>query len=248
VIGSIWHPTPGTTWFWEIGALPDLSNLHTVKAYDIDGFENPFSTVATLHAHGIKAICYMNAGSYQGGQPDDSAFAAVPSLLGAKMQGWPEYWLDVRPGGPNYAALQAIMRNRAQTCKSHGFDAIEWDNVDSYQNSPGFPTTAADQRAYNSFLADATHAIGLAAALKNDTDQVAALEPKFDFAIDEECFKYSECSVETPFINDSKAVFEAEYSEDGMTTATFCTQANSLRFSSALTTLNLDGRWTPCWS
>ncbi len=247
VAASVWHPTPGTTWFWEIGATPSLSGLHAVQAYDIDGFDNPASTVATLHANGIRAICYIDAGTYEPGRSDDSLFPA--GLKGSAVSGWPgELWLDVRPAGPNYSALKSIMVARAQMCQTKGFDAIEWDNVDSYENSPGFATTASDQITYNTFLATTAHTLGLSAGLKNDVDQVATLQPSFDFSIDEECFKYSECSTETPFINDNKAVFETEYSDDGMTTAQFCPQANSMRFSSALATFDLNGPWTPCWS
>ncbi len=242
---SLWRPTPGTTWFWEIGATPNLSSLHAVQAYDIDGFDNPASTVATLHSHGIRAICYMDGGTYENWRPDAGSF---PSGLLGSSNGWPgENWLDVRPSGAYYGTLKSIMQSRAQDCKSHGFDAIEWDNVDGYTNSTGFPITAADQIAYNTFLAGAAHAVGLSVALKNDTDQVSTLQPRFDFGIDEECFLYSECSSETPFINANKAVLEVEYQEDGMTTSKFCPQANAMRFSSALATLNLDGPWTPCW-
>jgi len=241
-----WHPTPGTTWFWEIGATPNLNSIGPYQVYDIDGFDNPSSTVAALHAKGIKVICYMDAGTAEPGRPDSGAFPA--GLKGTAVSGWPgEYWLDVQLTGPYYSTLQSIMTARAQLCKTSGFDAIEWDNVDSYENSPGFPTTAADQLAYNTWLAGVAHGLGLSVALKNDTDQVATLEPKFDFAIDEECFKYSECSSEAPFINDNKAVLETEYSDDGMTTSMFCSQANALQFSSALATLDLNGSWTPCW-
>ena len=242
---GMWQPTPGTTWKLEIGATPNLSTLAAVQAYDIDGFDNPASTVATLHARGIKVLCYIDAGTYENWRPDAGSF---PSALLGNSDGWPgENWLDIRSSGPNYGTLQAIMRTRAQMCKNSGFDAIDWDNVDEYENSSGFPVTAADQITYNTFLANTAHALGLAVGLKNDVDQVATLQPSFDFAINEECFKYSECSTEAPFINANKAVFEVEYSDDGMTTSMFCPQANAMRFSSALATLSLDGTWTPCW-
>ena len=78
-------------------------------------------------------------------------------------------------------------------CRQRGFDGVEADNVDGYSNATGFPLTAADQLAYNRFLARAAHARGLSIGLKNDLAQVAELEPDFDFAVNEECFAFSEC-------------------------------------------------------
>src|SRR5258705_316926 len=82
---------------------------------------------------------------------------------------------------------------------------IEPDNVDGYANSSGFPLSAKDQLAYNRWLAEAAHARGLSIALKNDLDQVAALAPYFDWALNEECFQYKECGSLAPFTTAGKA-------------------------------------------
>jgi len=245
--GATWQPKPGTTWMYETGDTPNLSKLAHVQVYDIDGFDNPASTVAALHAKGIMAVCYMDAGIWESVAPDAGNFPAA--LLGKSAGGSPDLkWIDLRQSGPDYSTLQEIMQARAQTCKSSGFDAIDWDMVGVYQESPSFPITAADQLAYNTFLANTTHSLGLAVGLHDDGDQVAALQPKFDFAVSEECFKYAACSAETPFISAGKAVFEVEYSDDGMTTSKFCSQANAMHFSAALATSDLDGTaWKPCW-
>ena len=46
--------------------------------------------------------------------------------------------------------LGPIMQARLDLCKQKGFDAVEPDNVDAYQNKPGFPMTASHpaRRAY----------------------------------------------------------------------------------------------------
>jgi hypothetical protein len=46
------------------------------------------------------------------------------------------------------------MGDRMDTCKQKGFDAIEPDNMDGYQNRTGFNITYAQQRRYNKFLAE----------------------------------------------------------------------------------------------
>jgi hypothetical protein len=72
------------------------------------------------------------------------------------------------------------------------------------------------------------HARGLAAALKNDADQVTDLVADFDFAIVEECVRYQECDRYLPFVNAGKPVFAAEYDID---LDTMCATATALRLS-----------------
>ena len=120
---------------------------------------------------------------------------------------------------------------------------IEPDNVDGYSNNSGFPLTAQDQLAYNTFLANAAHARGLSVGLKNDLDQVTALQPLFDWALNEQCFQYAECDMLIPFATAGKAVFQAEY--EGATSA-FCPQAKAMRFSAMLKHLLLDAFREAC--
>jgi hypothetical protein len=88
-------------------------------------------------------------------------------------------------------------------------------------------------------LASVAHARGLSVGLKNDTDQVKALEPYFDFAVNEQCMEYDECGSYRPFLRAGKAVFHAEYD---VTTAEFCRSSRSLGLSSIRKRLNL-GVW-----
>ena len=55
------------------------------------------------------------------------------------------------------------MQARLDLAVSKGCVGVEPDNVDGYQNSSGFPLTAADQLAYNRFLAGEARARGGAA-------------------------------------------------------------------------------------
>jgi hypothetical protein len=199
-----WRPPVGTSWQWQLDGTIDMSARAAI--YDVDLFDVPASTVAALHAQGKRVICYMSAGSWENWRPDATAF---PSVVIGRSNGWPgEKWLDIR----RIDILGPIMSARMDLCKRKGFDGIEPDLVDGYTNNTGFPLTAADQLAYNKWLAAAAHARGLAVALKNDVEQVTELQPYFDFAIVEECLYYRECSGYTPFIKAGKAVLSAEYS------------------------------------
>ena len=232
---GIWQPTPGLTWQWQLTEPVDTSIA--AQVYDIDGVDNSAVVVSALHAAGHKVIRYVNAGAYENFRPDANRFPA--GLLGLS-DGWPgENWLDIR----QLNELRPIMAARFKTCEQKGFDAIEADNVDGYENDTGFPLTAADQLAYNRMLAGLAHADGLAIGLKNDLDQVSQLLPDFDFAIDEQCAEYTECDELEPFVKAGKAVFEAEYN---VPLSEFCSQSEALGFSAILKDTALDATRQAC--
>jgi hypothetical protein len=228
---AAWPPEPGVTWQWQLSGAIDESVEGEV--YNVDLFETHRSVVSSLHARGRHVICYMSAGSWERWRPDAGRF---PESVRGRSNGWPgERWLDIR----RFRVLKPLMRERLDRCVRKGFDGVEFDNVDGYANRTGFRLTARDQLAYNSWLAQAAHARGLAAGLKNDLGQIKALEPLFDFAINEECFYYDECERLTPFIEAGKAVFHVEYE---LQRSEFCEQARALGFSSLKKRWNL-GVW-----
>ena len=233
---TVWQPALNTSWQWQLTTPVD----QTVNAqmYDIDMFDNDVSVVASLHAQGRKVICYISAGTFENWRPDAASFPAV--VKGNAVSGWPgENWLDIR----RLDILAPIMTARLDLCQTKGFDGVEPDNIDGYTNGTGFPLTAQDQINYNTFLANQAHARGLSVALKNDLDQVQALLPYFDWALNEQCFQYNECNTLVPFITAGKAVFEVEYS---LSTSQFCPQANALNFNAMQKDLNLDAFRIPC--
>ncbi len=210
------------------------------QVFDIDGQTNSASVVAALHAAGRKVICYVDTGSFENFRPDASAFPQ--SVLG-NSNGWPgEQWLDIR----QIAILKPLMAARFAQCKEKGFDGIEADNVDGYENDTGFPLTAQDQLNYNIMLTQLAHSDGLAIGLKNDLDQVSQLVGYFQFSVDEQCAQYKECQLLVPFIQQHKAVFEVEYN---LQTSQFCAQNAALGLSSMLKDVSLDAEpRTPCSS
>jgi hypothetical protein len=205
--------------------------------YDIDLFDNNASVVAQLHSMGRKVVCYVDVGTWENWRPDASQF---PNVVKGGSNGWPgELWLDIR----RLDILGPLMTARLQMCKNKGFDGVEPDNVDGYTNSTGLPLTYADQIAYNTYIAQAAHKLGLAVALKNDLDQAQDLLPHFDFALNEQCFEFSECAKLVPFTAAGKAVFEVEYN---LGTSSFCTEANALDFNSLKKNLALDAFRVAC--
>jgi hypothetical protein len=233
----IWRPAPHTTWQWQLTGRVDLSVR--ARMFDIDLFDTSARTVARLHARGRRAVCYLSAGSFESGRPDEAAFPAA--VLGQPLEGYPdERWLDVR----RLDVLGPIMERRLDLCRSKGFDAVEADNVDGYANASGFPLTGADQLAYNRFVARAAHARGLSIGLKNDLDQVTALEPSFDWALNEQCFQYDECDRLAQFVRARKAVFTVEYERSP---AAFCARSRQLGFMSMRKHLDLDAWRAPCF-
>ncbi len=232
---TCWHPALNTSWQWQLSGTVDLSV--TASMYDIDMFDNSASVVSALHAQGRKVICYIDAGTWESWRPDASEFP--PSVLG-NPNGWPgERWLDIR----QLSILGPIMQARMDQCVSKGFDGVEFDNVDGYANNTGFPLTSADQLTYDTWLANQAHQRGLSVALKNDLDQIPALLPYFDWALDEQCFQYGECGKLLPFLKAGKAVMEVEYY---LPPQWFCGVADRLDFNSLFKHLSLDAYRIPC--
>ena len=198
--------------------------------------------VTSLHAAGKKVVCYVSAGTWEDWRPDADRLPAA--ILGNRVDGWPgERWLDVRDIRTAGSSLAAVMRGRLDMCAQKGFDSVEFDNVDGYTNASGFPLTAGDQKMYNAWLANEAHARGLTALLKNDIDQLAALEPYFDGALNEQCNQYRECEGYGVFVHRGKPVFNAEYGSS----TTFCAAdkaagINGVRLAVALD----DSRFDPC--
>ena len=217
-----------------------MNNSEPVDAYDIDGFENSASEVETLHSKGIHAICYIDVGTYEPFRPDASSFPA--SVRGTGVEGFTEEkWLDVR----QLSTLEPIMTKRLEMCRAKGFDAVEPDNIDGWENNTGFPLTAAESNTYDEWIAAEAHDLGMAVFQKNDGEQTGALDSYFDGALSEQCNEYSECSNFEPYLAKGEPVLNAEYNE---TTSAFCASDLATGIEGARFDLELDGAvFEPCW-
>jgi hypothetical protein len=227
---SWWKPGPINS--WDIRLDGGYSNLKNVEVYTVDLFDVPKSVVTSLRNKGTKVICYFSAGSYEDWRSDKGSFPS--SVKGKNLDGWAgEKWLDVR----KISTLKPIMTARMDLAKSKGCHAVDPDNVDGYTQNSGFSISASDQIAYNKMLAEEAHKRGLAVGLKNNLEQITALEPYFDFAVNEQCYQYNECNKLDKFISKGKAVFGIEYE---LSTSSFCSKANAKSYDFIKKTYDLD--------
>ena len=230
-----WSPEPGTQWQWQLAGTPALEP--DIDVYGMDGQETTDVEVQNFTDRGLRTICYLSAGTLENWRPDADRFP--DTVVGKQMDDWDgESWLDVR----QLDILLPIMAARIDDCARKGFDAVEADNVDGYANDTGFPVSAQDQLRYNRALAKLAHERGLSIALKNNVEQIPQLEPHFDFAINEECFRYDECDAYAPFTAAGKAVLNVEYEE----VPGRCERARKLGLSSMLKNMELDAWRQPC--
>jgi len=227
---------PETSFQMILSGNNDIS--YDADVYIIDLFTSTADTIKQLHNKGRIVICYFSAGSIESDRPDTSLFPS--SIKSNKMDGWPEYWIDISQLLTE-PKLKQIMINRMDLAVQKGCDGIDPDNMDSYSNNVkkvignGY-ITSQDQLNYNKWIATTAHSKNLLVDLKNDLDQIKDLVDYFDFAVNEQCFQYQECSMVIPFINSNKAVFNIEYE---IKPEKYCETATAQKIDSLYKTLDL---------
>lgn len=230
-----WRPTEADRLDIQFVDHPRAGRWVTV--IDVDAFDVSNRALRELERRGKRVICYINAGAWEDWREDADAYPA--RVLGKPLDGWKgERWVDIR----RLDVLGPILAARLDHCRDRAFDGVEFDNVDGWANVTGFALTASDQLAFNRWLARQAHARGLAVALKNDLDQMAALVGDFDFAIVEECFTYHECERVRPFVDAGKPVYVVEYVRDRRLHRRWCRAARRLGVRLIFKRLSLD-RW-----
>jgi hypothetical protein len=154
------------------------------------------------------SICYVNAFQTQDNEPGvnrPDERSNWPKRLVLKKLGddphWGgEYLVDVSSAKKRRRAARWVKR-MVRGCARGGFEAVEYDNLDSWTRFDGTPLAdrvpfeKPDALAYARLLTRRAHARGLAVAQKNTAD-ISSLQSGrvgFDFAIAEECARYDEC-------------------------------------------------------
>jgi len=125
---------------------------------------------------------------------------------------WNEAIIDVSTALKRRAVF-AIEQPWIDGCKKSGFNAIEPDNLDSYDRSGGAFAFDADS-AYMRLVVPYAHSKGLAVAQKNANSEFGSTGKSvygFDFAITEDCAHYSECEDYTNVYGAN--VIEIEYTD-----------------------------------
>jgi hypothetical protein len=221
--------------------------------YDIDGIENPQSTVTALHAMGDHAVCYVEvgtAGDYYSAAAEGLATTYFGQLqaagvLGNKLSGYPEYFLNI--ASPTTVAIIESMIG--QQCAAKGFDAVETDLDETYSGSDGatgFPLTKSDEEQYMTTLANYMHSLGMGWIIKNPDDTgdsfAADMEPLADGVLSEQCNENSTCGLLKSYLG-KKAIFNAEYN---LSPSDFCPSDNASGINGAKFDVSLSGGRIPC--
>jgi hypothetical protein len=159
-------------------------------------------------------ICYVNGFQVQPGEEsfwlDDHPDLVLRDASGEPVidVDWDELLIDVSTPDKRDAVVD-IVAEWIEGCAAAGFDAVEIDNLDAFTRSEGL-LVEDDAVATMAMFSEAAHAAGLAIAQKNAAELVRRrFELGTDFAVAEECNRYSECGVYVEGYDD--LVFVIEY-------------------------------------
>ncbi len=263
---SWWVPPLGNQpWQWELSHPLRLTNARDMGTndrlpngdvapppviYDIDGIDNSVATVAALHAMGKRVVCYVEvgaAGNYYTAAAEGITTTYYDLLkkageFGARVPGYPEYYLNIRSPVTEYIVAAMIKRQ----CADKGFDAVETDIDEEYNDHSGFTLSRSDEETYMTALANYLHGLGLGWWIKNpdDTGDNFATEmyPLADAVLTEQCNQYLSCGLLSAYVG-RKAVFNAEYR---LKPSAFCAQDDLLGFNGAEFNVGLTGIRKPC--
>ena len=197
--------------------------------FDVDMEATDAATIARLQADGIYVVCYLETGGWETYREDAPAYPE--SILGNAVDGYPEErWVDIR----QIDVLTPIIGARLDAAAAKGCDGIEPDLDDSYTADTGFPLTMADQIAFNTAMIELAHSRGMSMGLKNGPGIAEEMASVADWALNESCNLYDECGGYAAFVAAGKAVFQVEFSAEGMSVEDFCPADDAAGFDGIL--------------
>lgn len=173
-------------------------------------------------ADGIYSICYVNG--FQS-QPQEADFwlSEHPDLLLRYTEGdsvgepvidanWPDEMIFDTSTATKREGIAAVIGETITQCGERGFDAVEFDNLDSWSRTSG-ALTLDDSIALASLLVDVAAASDLAAGQKNSAElgTRGRDEAGFRFAVAEECAIFDECGAYSDVYGDD--VIDIEYTD-----------------------------------
>ena len=207
---------------WDIQlSETDLDPMPAVDVIEIDGEAATTGQVDQLHEAGITVICYINAGAWEDWRADAGQYPE--EIIGSAYPGWPgERFVDIR----ELDALAPILGARLDMCAAKGFDAVDPDNVDTFQADTGFDLTLGDQGRFNRWLATEAHARNLAIGQKNVSELALDLVDDFDFAVTEDCLVDGWCEAMQPYADAGKPVLMIEYTDRDLANDEICALAS----------------------
>jgi len=188
-------------WDWQIGRVTPLQRVgrRAVDIYDVDGFLTTRSEVDRIHAHWQAAtlphprlICYLDM-AWEDYRPDASPGGYFPAAsLGNVYFGFPqERWVDFR----QLDALKPMLNERIAMCAKKGFDAVELDDIDSFDppSTTGFHLTPGDAQNFLAYAFNQIHRYGMTGLWKNSPYLSWWGRRYADGAVVEECYIYRQC-------------------------------------------------------
>lgn len=237
-------PLPSAVWDWQLSEAIVVPENIKVFGADPDNVTN--KQILALNAQGIYTICYVSVGTLENWRSDVNMFydknIFKRSVVGKRYGDWPdEFFLDIR--NPN---LLFIMQKRFLDCALKGFQAIEPDNMDVYQNASGFDITATQSINYIKQLISAAHAVNLEIGQKNVPELTDQLVGMMDFVITESCFQDNWCEDVLPYIAAGKPVFDAEYDDREIDFKAACAFAKKHKISMILKDRELTKQYKAC--
>lgn len=230
--------------------LPNGLNAPAPIIFDIDGIINPATTVRALHSRGKRVVCYVEvgaAGNYYTAASEGIAETYFDQLrgagdFGAKVAGYPEYYLNIRSKS-TVSIIESMIKRQ---CAAKGFDAVETDIDTEYVETNGFALDKADEETYMKTIANYIHRLGMGWWIKNpdDTGDSFARDmfPFADAVLTEQCNQYSTCGFLQAY-EGRKAVFNAEYA---LAPSKFCVGDDDRGFNGAQFNVGLTGLRKPC--
>ena len=223
-----WQPLASDQLRWQLQLQGDIRLLDGVDVYAADSSASKASVDAAKNS-GARVMCYISAGSAENWRVDYYDFPA--EAIGNAYANWEgEWWLDTS----NIEAIAPVMRARLDACQSKGFDAIDADNVNGFENNTGFNLSRQDSVNYIRWLSNEAHARGMAFSLKNTESLIGDVVDSVDMLQSESCYVYGNCVAASAMIERNKPVFAVEYQENISQSEFFdgvCPQAGALGLS-----------------
>lgn len=202
---NIWQPEPGIKWQIQLEDPVENTSMNA-DVYDIDLFDNTAETIAAIHSHDTRVICYFSAGTYEEWRSDADKFSSAD--FGNDLDDWPgEKWVDI-----NSSNVRRILLARLDMAHKKGCDGVDPDNIDAYDNENGLGLTTADSVNLLKFLATEAHSRGMSIGLKNGGDIIGSVIDQMQWSVNEQCAQYNECDTYAAFTDANKPVFHIEYS------------------------------------
>ncbi|SFD89464.1 Glycoside-hydrolase family GH114 [Chitinophaga sp. CF118] len=235
-----WQPVAGVTFDWDLADVTSSDTFFT-DVVDVDAFQTSQATVAALHAKGKKVIAYVSVGTLENYRDDGNLLPA--EVIGNVYPEWPdERWLNIH----QLDKIKPWLISRFTMIRQKGFDAIEPDNLDAYENETGFDITLTDTKNYCSYLIELAHSMGLGIGQKNVPELTDSFSLKFDWALTEDAFDQGWQDDMLPYISKNKPVFVTEYSDVTSQTkfqTVVCPAAKTKKFSAVFKKRELD-KWS----